>query len=98
MKYTNELIEEIKRELEAMTPREIAAARGISERSLVAKLSSMGLYKRQPYLTKNGTPSIRKSVLVDQIAGLCGEETESLESLEKCNRRVLEILIKNLTC
>lgn len=98
MKYTNELLEEIKKDLETMTPQEIAANRNISERSLIAKLSSMGLYKKQPYLTKAGTPSVRKSALVDQIAELCGENTEMLESLEKCNKKVLEILIKHLTC
>ena len=97
MKYTNELLEEIKKDLETMSPQEIAAARDISERSLIAKLSSMGLYKKQPYLTKMGTPSIRKSELVDQIAELTGEDSEALDSLEKCNKRVLEILIKHLT-
>lgn len=98
MKYTNELLEEIKKDLETMTPQEIASSRDISERSLIAKLSSMGLYKKQPYLTKMGTPSIRKSELVDQIAELTGEDSESLDSLEKCNKRVLELLIKHLTC
>lgn len=97
MKYTNELLEEIKQDLETMTPQEIAAKRDISERSLIAKLSSMGLYKKQPYLTKMGTPSVRKSELVDQIAELTGEDSESLDSLEKCNKRVLELLIKHLT-
>lgn len=98
MKYSNELLEEIKKDLETMTPQEIAANRDISERSLIAKLSSMGLYKKQPYLTKMGTPSIRKSELVDQIAELTGEDSEALDSLEKCNKRVLELLIKHLTC
>lgn len=97
MKYTNELLDEIKIDLQTMTPQEIARARSISERSLIAKLSSMGLYKKQPYLTKMGTPSVRKSALVDQIAELCGEDSGQLESLEKCNKRVLEILIKHLT-
>lgn len=98
MKYTPELLEEIKVDLQTMTPQEIAADRDISERSLIAKLSSMGLYKKQPYLTKQGLPSIRKSELVDKIATLCGEDVETLESLEKCNKHVLEILIKHLTC
>lgn len=104
MKYSNELLEEIKKDLETSelpiqeAVKQIAAARDINERSLIAKLSSMGLYKKQPYLTKQGTPSIRKSELVDQIADLCGEDIESFESLEKCNKRVLELLIKHLTC
>lgn len=97
MIYSNELLEEIKEDLKSKSVKEISEARGIGERSLIAKLSSMGLYKRQPYLTKQGTPSIRKSELVDQIAELCGEDTEALDSLEKCNKRVLELLIKHLT-
>lgn len=97
MIYSNELLEEIKEDLKSMGVKEICENRGIGERSLIAKLSSMGLYKRQPYLTKQGTPSVRKSELVDQIAELCGEEIEALDSLEKCNKRVLELLIKHLT-
>jgi hypothetical protein len=99
MKYSNELLEEIKADLgNGLSISEICNNRDIGERSLIAKLSSMGLYKKQPYLTKQGVPSVRKSELVDKIGELIGEDIEALDSLEKCNKRVLELLIKHLTC
>jgi hypothetical protein len=97
VKYTPELLADIKQRLETQSPQEIAQALEISERSLIAKLSSMGLYRKQPYVTKMGTPSIRKSTLVEEIATLCGEDPLVFDSLEKCNKSVLQLLIKHLT-
>ena len=98
VKYTPEIIEQLKGYLEeGKTIDEMVELTNISKSSLVSKLSSMGLYKKKPYLTKMGTPSVRKSELVDQLALLMGEPPEKLESLEKCNKSVLELLIFHLT-
>lgn len=98
IKYTPEILDRLKTMLESgATIRDMSEAVGFSECSLRAKLSSLGLYKKQPYLTKNGKPSYKKSELVDKIAELIGEPPELLESLEKCNKLVLELLIDNLT-
>jgi hypothetical protein len=40
---------------------------------------------------------IKKEQLVEQIAVLIGEDLEKIESLEKCNKRVLQLLITHLS-
>jgi Zn-dependent peptidase ImmA (M78 family) len=64
----------------------------VPERSIIAKLSSLGLYKRKEYVNKLGEPPIKKEVYVENIARLLGENLELLESLEKVNKNVLKML------
>lgn len=64
----------------------------VPERSIIAKLSSLGLYKRKEYTDKQGNPPIKKETYVENIAKLLGTNLELLESLEKVNKNVLKML------
>jgi hypothetical protein len=64
----------------------------VPTRSIIAKLSSLGLYKRKEYVNKQGEPPIKKEVYVENIAKLLGANLELLESLEKVNKNVLKML------
>ena len=61
------------------------------KRSIISKLSSLGVYKAQPRnTTKQGTPIVRKSELVAQIQASLG--TNQLDSLAKASKADLEAL------
>lgn len=67
-----------------------------TERSLIAKLSSLGIYRKSPYLNKNGELPKKKEVYIEELAELLGVEAEELDSMVKVNKNVLELLIAKL--
>ena len=69
----------------------------VPERSIIAKLSSLGVYKKKEYLTKRGEVPIKKEEYIDRIALLLGVPPDTLESMEKCNKSVLALLDKALS-
>jgi transcription initiation factor TFIIIB Brf1 subunit/transcription initiation factor TFIIB len=75
---------------------DIAAALSVPKRSVIAKLSSLGLYKKAPYVTKQGLPPIKKEEYIEKIAAALEVNLELLESLEKCNKNVLKLLLEAL--
>jgi hypothetical protein len=70
----------------------LAVQFSVPERSIIAKLSSLGLYKRKEYVNKQGQPPIKKEVYVENIAKLLGANLELFESLEKVNKNVLKMI------
>lgn len=64
----------------------------VPERSVIAKLSSLGLYKRKGYLTKQGEPAVKKEEYIERIAVLLNVAADRLESLEKANKNVLKLI------
>lgn len=70
---------------------------GVPERSLIAKLSSLGIYKKKEYLTKRGEPPIKKEEYIERIAKLLDVNAEMLESLEKVTKNVLALIAMRLT-
>jgi len=64
----------------------------IPERSIIAKLSSLGVYKKKEYLTKRGEVPIKKEEYIERIAQLLDVSAEILESPEKVNKSVLQLL------
>lgn len=70
----------------------LAVEFSVPERSIIAKLASLGLYKRRDYTDKQGNPPCKKEVYVENIAKLLGVNLELLESLEKVNKNVLKLL------
>ena len=63
------------------------------KRSIISKLSSLGVYKAQPRnTTKQATPVVRKSELVAQIQVSLG--TNQLDSLAKASKADLEALVE----
>lgn len=108
MKYTPELTERIVKEYlgtDTCPPKTIAEislaletelTEPVPERSLIAKLSSLGVYKKKEYLTKRGEVPIKKEEYIERIAKLLDVNAEMLESLEKVNKSVLALLATKL--
>lgn len=97
MKYTieatNKLIEDYK---SGKTPEEIAAELDVPQRSVIAKLSSLGVYKKKQYLSKRGEVPVKKEEYLERIAKLLDCNLELIESLEKANKNVLILLERAL--
>ena len=68
----------------------------VPERSIIAKLSSVGVYKKKEYLTKRGEVPIKKEEYIERISALLDVSQEMLESLEKVNKNVLALLESRL--
>ena len=60
-----------------------------STRSVIAKLSRMGLYVKQGYRNKAGDKPVFKAAIVDAIADQLGLDEASAESLSKANKKAL---------
>lgn len=97
MKYTPELTKQISDAYVTGAPiEEISEKYGLADRSVRAKLASLGLYKRKEYVNKQGEKPIKKELYVEMIAKLLGKDIELLESLEKVNKSVLKLLVDAL--
>jgi predicted transcriptional regulator len=64
----------------------------VPERSLIAKLSTLGVYVKKQYLTKRGEIPVRKEEYLQKIADILEIDVESLESLSKANKNILILL------
>lgn len=89
-KYTKEqsdaIVEKYKSNPTAETVKALAEEYKVPERSIIAKLSSLGVYERKRYLSKSGLPPVKKASLADELGKLLGLhdfETEQLEKLGK---------------
>ncbi len=69
----------------------------VPDRSVIAKLSSLGIYKKKEYLTKRGEIPIKKEEYIEKIAALLDVNAEFLESLEKVNKAVLALIALKLS-
>ena len=104
MKYNQEITELVRQMYvdQKMGSKTIADSLGaqlgeeIPERSIISKLSALGVYKRKEYATKQGNPPIRKSEYIEKIAQILGKDLDLLESLEKVNKNVLIMIIDAL--
>lgn len=66
-------------------------------KSIIAKLSHLGVYKKKIYTNKLGQNPIKKEEYIERIAELLNVNLELIESLEKANKGVLVILEKALS-
>jgi transcription initiation factor TFIIIB Brf1 subunit/transcription initiation factor TFIIB len=97
VKYDKETTDKLIADYKAQIPVDnIAAALDVPTRSIIAKLSSLGIYERKKYLTKRGEIPIKKEEYIARIATLLDVNQEILESLEKVNKNVLVLLEKAL--
>jgi hypothetical protein len=71
----------------------IAEMLGKSTRSIVAKLSREGVYKKKEYVTKNGEKAIKKDSLADEIGMLLQMNEADIESLTKANKSALKLIL-----
>jgi len=95
MKYTKEITDRIVNDYKSgKSTVEIAQSLDVPDRSVVAKLSSLGVYQKKQYLNKRGEVPIKKWEHIEQLAQILEVPSDQLESLEKVNKNVL-VLIKN---
>jgi ABC-type phosphate transport system substrate-binding protein len=74
----------------------IAQEMGKSVRSIVAKLSREGVYKKKEYVSKNGERPVSKDVQADAIAAILQLSESDAESLTKANKSALAAILKAL--
>lgn len=96
-KYTPDIEKLITEAYQNGTPVEdIATGLEVPVRSVISKLSSLGVYKKKVYLTKRGETPVKKSEYIERIAILLDKDLELLESLEKVNKGILELIATKL--
>ena len=67
-----------------------------SVRSIVAKLSREGVYKKKEYKTKNGESVVKKDAHADAIGAILKLPENDIESLTKANKNALRVIFEAL--
>ena len=97
MRYTKEICDRLVTDYLAQVPvSELAQQLEVPERSVIAKLSSLGVYQKKTYTNKRGEVPVKKSEHIERIADLLDCDLELLESLEKVNKLVLKLIEQKL--
>ena len=97
MKYTKEITDKLITDYRAgISVHTIADILDVPERSVIAKLSSLGVYTKKSYVNKRGELPVKKSEHIERIAELLDVNEELLESLEKVNKTVLKLIENKL--
>lgn len=101
MKYTKEITDKLLADYKLgveldLAPSDIAESIAlgldIPTRSVIAKLSSLGIYERKLYVNKRGDTPVKKEEYLERIAELLEVSVDILESLEKANKNVLILI------
>lgn len=80
---------------EGVTVEALAQEFGKTVRSIVAKLSREGVYKKKEYTSKTGERPVKKDETADKIGVLVGLSEGEVDSLTKANKgALLKILAK----
>lgn len=79
-----------------VTVESIAETMGKTVRSVVAKLSREGVYKKKEYVTKTGEKPVKKDIHADQIGALVGLSEGETDSLTKANKTALVKILEAL--
>lgn len=88
--YTPEQTEKAKADyLAGVTVETIAQNLGKTVRSVVAKLSKEGVYKKKEYVSKTGEKPVKKDAHADAIGKVLNLSEGEIESLTKANKTAL---------
>ena len=79
-----------------VTVEALATELGKSVRSIVAKLSREGVYKKQEYKTKTGEAVVKKDAHADAIGAILRLSENDTESLTKANKAALKAIFDAL--
>jgi hypothetical protein len=97
--YTDEMVARMKEVYNANPTREtaetLAAELEKPVRSVIAKLSNMGIYKAQARLTKSGAPVVRKEDIVAELQALVGVQVPTLAKATKVDLQKLVEAVRN---
>ena len=98
MKYTKEITDRIVEQYKSgQTAKQIAETLGVADCSIIAKLSSLGVYQKKVYTNKRGEVPVKKYEMIERLAQLLEVPSDQLESLEKVNKNVLKLLETRLS-
>jgi hypothetical protein len=98
MKYTKEITDRLVEQYKTGTSvDDLALELQVPARSVIAKLSSLGVYQRRQYTNKRGEVPVKKSEYIERIGKLLDMNLELLESLEKVNKGVLAVIERELS-
>ena len=98
MKYTKEITDRLVEQYKTgQTVQNIAKELQVPDRSVVAKLASLGVYQKKSYTNKRGEVPVKKAEHIERIAKLLNMDPELLESLEKVNKGVLQVIERELS-
>ena len=97
--YTDEMVEAMVAAYEdaptLATVEALVEEFGKPKRSIISKLSSLGVYKAQPRkVTKTGEPVVRKADIADAIQGALGEQLPTLVKMSKADLVALATLVQ----
>ena len=91
--YTEEMVARMEEVYSANPTRETAEALAVEfdkpVRSVIAKLSNLGIYKAQARVTKSGAPVIRKEDIVAKIQATVGVQVPTLAKATKQDLQTL---------
>lgn len=79
-----------------VTVESIAQNLGKTVRSVVAKLSREGVYKKKEYVTKTGEKPVKKDAHADAIGAILRLSEGETDSLTKANKTALEKIFRAL--
>ena len=97
MRYSKEICDRMVQDYTTgISVENIALQLSVPERSVIAKLSSLGVYQKKTYVNKRGEVPVKKSEHIERIADLLDCDLELLESLEKVNKLVLKLIEQKL--
>ena len=92
--YSKEETEYLTTHYDGRNVDELASHLARSPRSIIGKLSKLGIYQKKEYLNKRGERPVTKLELVANIAEALG--VEQLEGLDKAPKEVLRIIADSL--
>ena len=96
--YTQEMIDVMTERYEAQPTRATVEALadefGKTARSVISKLSSLGIYQKPTATTKRGEPIVKKEVFVAEVQDALGVCVPSMEKMTKSDLQVLVAALK----
>jgi hypothetical protein len=79
-----------------VTVESIAESMGKTVRSVVAKLSREGVYKKKEYVSKTGEKPVKKDAHADAIGAILKLSEGEIDSLTKANKSALKTIFEAL--
>lgn len=93
---TAELVSAYTANPEKATVEAFAVKFGKTAKSVIAKLSKEGIYKKAEYVSKNGAKPVKKDAVATEIAEMLGMNENDADSLTKANKTALALIANAL--
>jgi hypothetical protein len=81
---------------QGVTVESIAESMGKTVRSVVAKLSREGVYRKKEYVSKTGEKPVKKDAHADAIGAILQLSEGEVDSLTKANKSALKTIFEAL--